>query len=217
MSFKRSTALSILLAVFLSWPLNPAIGAAKDTNNSTEGSVGGPMAGTIGGPFTLVDHNGQTVNDTDFHGNYALIYFGYTFCPDVCPTSLVMMSQALDRLGEDAQNITPILITIDPERDTLEHLKAYVPHFHPRLVGLTGTPAQVAVATKAYKVYVEKVFEQGWGVDEYFVYHSDVVYFMGPNGQYLDHFRSGTTPKTMARRILQNMQKNSGNSPTSPN
>lgn len=175
------------------------------------------MAGTIGGPFTLVDHNGQTVNDTDFHGNYALIYFGYTFCPDVCPTSLVMMSQALDRLGKDAQNITPILITIDPERDTLEHLKAYVPHFHPRLVGLTGTPAQVAVATKAYKVYVEKVFEQGWGVDEYFVYHSDVVYFIGPNGQYLDHFRSGTTPKTMARRILQSMQKNSSNSPTSPN
>ena len=177
---------------------------AKDGARAT---IAGPEKGGVGGPFTLVDHNGRTVTDADFHGQYLLIYFGYTYCPDVCPTSLILMTDALERLGEDAEGILPILITIDPERDTPEHLKAYVPHFHPRLVGLSGTTEQIASVSKAYKVYAEKVFEEGWGVEEYFVYHSDVVYFMGPDGKYLDHFGSGTTPKIMTARMRAAMGK----------
>lgn len=170
------------------------------------GTVGGPMQGEIGGPFTLVDHNGNTVTDADFRGRFMLIYFGYTFCPDVCPTSTVMMAHALEELGEDKKKVVPIVITIDPERDRPEDMKDYVSHFHPRMVGLSGTLKQVAVAIKAYKVYATKVFEEGWGVDEYFVYHSDVTYFMGPDGKYLDHFGSGATPRVMAARMLAHMR-----------
>ncbi|MEE9544259.1 MAG: SCO family protein [Rhodospirillales bacterium] len=166
------------------------------------------MPGNIGGPFTLVDHNGNTVTDADFHGRYMLIYFGYTFCPAVCPTSTIMMAHALEQLGEEAEKVVPIFITVDPERDRPEDLKEYVPHFHPRLVGLSGTPEQIAVATEAYKVYVAKILEKGWWgvVDDYFVYHSDVIYFMGPDGKYLDHFGSGSTPKAMGMRMKGHMR-----------
>ncbi|MCK4867645.1 MAG: SCO family protein, partial [Alphaproteobacteria bacterium] len=175
-------------------------------------TVGKPIAGHIGGPFTLVDHNGDTVTDADFHGRFMLIYFGYTFCPDVCPTAAIMMTHTLEELGEQEAKVTPIIISIDPERDRPDGMKDYTSHFHPRMVGLTGSPEQVAVAIEAYKVYAVKVFEEGWGVDDYFVYHSDVIYFMGPDGEYLDHFGSGSTPKVMAARMRAHM----GGSPPRP-
>ena len=111
----------------------------------------------IGGPFELVDHTGARRTDADYHGKLALIYFGYTYCPDVCPTDLQAVAATLDLLGDDGHAVQPLFITIDPARDTPEHLAGYVPLFHPRLVGLTGEADAIRRAARAYKVHYEKV------------------------------------------------------------
>ena len=156
---------------------------------------------TIGGPFTLVDQNGKTVTDKDFRGQYLVIYFGYTYCPDVCPTSLTNMSDALDLLGDTAARVTPMLITIDPVRDTPEHLKEYATYFHPRLHALTGSPEQIAAVTKAYRVYYSKVKGEDATEDDYLMDHSSVTYVMGPDGMFRLHFSHGTDAETMASRL----------------
>lgn len=151
----------------------------------------------IGGPFTLTDQHGKTRTAADFKGRYALVFFGYTHCPDFCPTGLQMIVAALDELGPDAARVTPIFVTIDPARDTAAGLKDYASLFHPRLVALTGTPEQVAAAAKAYKVYYAKV-----GKDEdYLMDHSTFTYLMGPDGKYRAAFRHGTDPSRIAARI----------------
>ena len=135
----------------------------------------------IGGPFNLVDHTGQHVTDKNFQGRYLLVFFGYTFCPDVCPSGLTVISAALDKLGKDGDQITPVLITIDPARDTPEKLAAYVKSFHPRLMGLTGSAEEIAAVVKAYRVYAKKVPDERSPAD-YTMDHSSIVYLMGPGG-----------------------------------
>jgi len=135
----------------------------------------------VGGPFSLTDHTGKRVTDRDFRGRYMLVYFGYTFCPDICPASLQVISAALDQLGPAADQVTPVFITMDPERDTPEKLAAYIKSFHPRLVGLTGSPAELASALKAYRVYAKKVPDEK-DPASYTMDHSSVVYLMGPDG-----------------------------------
>ena len=110
----------------------------------------------IGGPFELTDQDGNTVTDQTYKGKLMLIYFGFTYCPDACPTALGVMSAALDKLDVAAERVVPMLITVDPERDTPAVLKDYVSNFHPRMVGLTGTPEQVAQVAKAYRVFYQK-------------------------------------------------------------
>ncbi|MBO6543267.1 MAG: SCO family protein [Alphaproteobacteria bacterium] len=154
----------------------------------------------VGGPFELVSHTGQTMTEADFAGQYMLIYFGFTFCPDVCPTELQVMSAALDILGDDGRNVTPVLISIDPERDSVEAMAQYVVNFHPRLVGLTGTPEQVAAAASAYRVYYQKVADDS-SAAAYTMDHSSVVYLMGPDGAFIKHFGPGTSPEKMAKTI----------------
>lgn len=161
----------------------------------TPGGSSGPAA-AIGGPFTLVDQDGQTVTDESLRGQYLLIYFGYTFCPDVCPTELQAMSQAIDALGPDGEKVTPVFITVDPARDTVEQMASYAPHFHPRLLALTGTEAQVAAAAKAYRVYYKKAEDDS--ASDYLMDHSSIIYFMGPDGAFLTHFSYGTEPGQMA-------------------
>lgn len=160
-------------------------------------------AASIGGPFELVDQSGRTVTEADYAGKFLLVYFGYTFCPDVCPTELLVISQALDELGDDAEDIQPIFITVDPERDTVDLMAQYVPSFHPRLVGLTGTVEQVNAAAKAYRVYFRKgaVDEEG----EYLMDHTSITYFMSPDGEYVAHFSYGQGPEKMAEIIRKNM------------
>lgn len=157
---------------------------------------------TIGGPFTLTDQTGRAVTDADFRGRYMLIYFGYTYCPDVCPTSLQVMADALDLLGPKADEITPILITIDPQRDTPELLRDYVVNFHPRMVGLSGTPEQVADAAKAYRVYFAKAEQEG---GTYLMDHSSIVYLMGKDGSFLAHFGHNTPADKMAEGIRKHL------------
>src|SRR5580658_10300715 len=115
-----------------------------------------PPTGSIGGPFTLTDQDGKTVHDTDFHGKYLLVYFGYTYCPDLCPTGLDGMAHALTQLGPDANKVQPIFVTIDPARDTPEKLKDYLASFNPDIVALTGTPEQIADVAREYQVYYAK-------------------------------------------------------------
>lgn len=154
---------------------------------------------SIGGPFTLVDQNGVTRRDTDFRGKLMLVYFGYTFCPDACPTALQAISGALDKLGDRAQEVQPIFVTVDPARDTVEQMKLYASNFHPRLIALTGTGEQIAAAARAYRVYFEKVKQSGQG--DYLVDHSSFVYVMGRDGRYLTHIASDAGPDAMAAAL----------------
>jgi protein SCO1/2 len=154
----------------------------------------------IGGPFTLVDQTGKTVTDADYAGRYKLIFFGYTHCPDICPAELQVMASALDQLGDKADKIVPIFITLDPERDTPTVMADYVKNFSPRLVGLTGTPEQVAAAAKAYRIIFTKV-EDPDSANGYSVDHSALAYLMGPDGAYIDHFAYGTGAEEMAENL----------------
>jgi cytochrome oxidase Cu insertion factor (SCO1/SenC/PrrC family) len=164
---------------------------------------GGTPAGgvaLVGGPFALTDQRGQPVTDRDFAGRYMLIYFGYTFCPDFCPMSLSTMTRALDLLPPDqAERVVPILITIDPERDTVEQLAEYAPLFHPRLVALTGSRDAIKEAARAYRVYFSRV---GEGDDsDYLMDHSTFIYLMGPDGGYLRHFGHTVSAEEVAQAL----------------
>ncbi|MGB0682659.1 MAG: SCO family protein [Magnetovibrionaceae bacterium] len=155
----------------------------------------------IGGPFHLVDHQGQTVTSATYSGQFMLIYFGYTFCPDICPTSLTTMSEALDLAGAAADNVQPLFITVDPERDTVEHMAEYVGYFHPRLIGLTGSSEQVRQAAKAYRVYSAKVDEDENDPGAYLMDHSSIIYLMGPDGAFVHHFNHEATPEDVAKKL----------------
>lgn len=171
---------------------------------SSHDDAGVTAAPAIGGPFELVNGQGQTVTEADFRGRYMLVYFGYTYCPDVCPTTLATMGQALDMLPpETAEKITPVFITVDPERDTPELVGEYVKHFHPRLVGLTGTAEQIRTVTQAYRVYYQKVEEEGDDPDAYLMDHSAIAYLMGPDGAFLTHFSHGIAPEKMAETLAE--------------
>lgn len=165
------------------------------------GSSGTPR---IGGAFTLIDQNGLTRRDTDFRGKLMLIYFGYTFCPDVCPTALQIMNLALDALGDKARDIQPILITIDPKRDTAERLGPYAANFHPRLVALTGSKQAIAAAARAYRVYYARSEDQKPGPD-YLMDHTSIVYLMGRDGKFLAHFTHNSSAEEMASGIRKHL------------
>ncbi len=183
---------ALLAAALLGWT------AVRTLSGDGAGSVIGEAA--IGGPFTLVDGEGRTRTDADFRGKLMLIYFGYTYCPDVCPTELQSMMQAHDLLGPDAAaEVQPIFISVDPERDTPAQVGAYVESFGDALIGLTGTPEQVAAAARAYRVYYRK--NESESATDYLVDHSSIIYLMGRDGRFLSHFGRGTAPEDMAAAI----------------
>lgn len=154
---------------------------------------------TIGGTFTLTNQNGKQVSDADFRGKLMLVYFGYTFCPDVCPGDLLTMTSALNTLGDDAKKIVPIFITVDPERDTVEQMHSYIENFHPSFEALTGTPEAIDAVAKKYKIYYAKV--QDPGMTTYLMDHSAITYLMDGQGKYLMHFPHGTDAETMAKGL----------------
>ncbi|HUY69206.1 MAG TPA: SCO family protein [Alphaproteobacteria bacterium] len=161
--------------------------------------------GAIGGPFTLTDQDGKTVSDTDFRGKFLLVYFGYTYCPDLCPTGLSGIAHVLDTLGSEAKKVQTLFITIDPARDTPAKLKQYVESFHPGIMGLTGTPEQIAAVAKEYKVYYAK----GEVVEghDYIMDHSNLIYLMGPGGTFLTSFPDDADPDGMAVAVRRFMDK----------
>jgi protein SCO1 len=136
----------------------------------------------IGGPFKLIDQNGVRRSSTDFRGRFMLVYFGYSYCPDVCPTTLSLIADALDKLGPKADAIVPIFITIDPERDSPAKLKPYLASFGPRFVGLTSDLATIKKVAALYRVYLKKEPLQG---GDYAMDHSSVIYLMGPDGKFV--------------------------------
>lgn len=154
----------------------------------------------VGGAFTLTDNTGKRVTDQDFRGRYMLVFFGFTSCPDICPAGLQLMAGALEKLGGKAQRIAPIFISVDPARDTPEKLAAYVKNFDPRLVGLTGTPEEIAAVAKAYKVYYAKVPNKE-RPDDYTMDHTSIIYVMDPKGEFVTHFTPATSVDEMAARL----------------
>jgi protein SCO1/2 len=154
---------------------------------------------TIGGPFTLVDGDGKTRTQADFRGKLMLVYFGYAFCPDVCPTELQKMGEAMDALGDKAKDVVPVFITVDPERDTPTEIKTYVGNFHPRMVGLTGTQEQVAAAARAWRVYYKKVDNPA--ASQYTMDHTSIVYLMDRQGKFITHFSGRVTADEMSKAI----------------
>ncbi len=155
---------------------------------------------SIGGPFTLVDQDGRTVTSDSLKGKPTLIYFGYTYCPDVCPTSLLLMQNAVDKLGPDgAKKVNLVFITIDPERDTPKALKGYVENFGPTFIGLTGTPDQVAAAARAYRVYYQKV--PGKDGAPYLMDHSSIVYLLDRSGRFVAHFTHEAKAEAIAAGV----------------
>jgi cytochrome oxidase Cu insertion factor (SCO1/SenC/PrrC family) len=154
----------------------------------------------IGGPFSLTDHTGKRVTEKDFRGRHLLVFFGFTFCPDVCPAGLQVMAAALDRLGAKAERVTPLFISIDPERDTRERLVQYVQSFHPRLVGLTGTPDEIRAAAAAYRVFHKKVKDEK-SAAEGTMEHTSIIYLMDPAGEFVAHFTHATPVETIAAAL----------------
>jgi protein SCO1/2 len=163
------------------------------------GGVQMPQGLVLGGPFSLVDHTGRAVTEADFSGRFLLVYFGFTYCPDVCPTELGTIAAALDALGEQGERVTPVFITVDPERDTVEAMADYVSRFHPRMVGLTGTPQQVAAAARAYRVFYAKVNRPE--MTQYLVDHSSFIYLVGPDGRVRSLFRPEAAPEAIAQAV----------------
>ena len=165
-----------------------------------KGAAGTALASAIGGPFRLIDQNGKTVSDADLKGKWQLVFFGYTHCPDACPTALNEMALALEQLGEKRGEVEIVFITVDPDRDTPEVMKSYVQSFDAPIIALTGSPEAVAQAAKAYRVYYAK---HPRADGDYDMDHSAVIYVMNPDGRFTATF----TPDSSADAIVQRLQK----------
>lgn len=166
-----------------------------------------PLADRFGGPFMLIAHDGKRVTDADFRGRFMLVYFGFTHCPDVCPVDLLVMGQALKQLGKDAARIQPLFITVDPARDTITLLADYVASFDPRILGLTGSEAEIAAAVRAYKVHRVK-YTPANDPDGYSVDHSSLTYLMGPDGKFRTLIPHNTSAERMVEIIRPYLAKN---------
>ena len=163
----------------------------------------------IGGPITLVSTNGETVTNQSYRGKWLLIFFGYTFCPDACPTALNNISVALEKLGADASKLQPLFITVDPQRDTREVMREYLKSFDSRIVGLTGTQAQIDSVVKEYRVYVAQQKSESSG-DDYLVSHSAYIYLMDPQGKFVNVIRGSEDGEAIAAWLRREMTRQHG-------
>jgi cytochrome oxidase Cu insertion factor (SCO1/SenC/PrrC family) len=210
MRISRVLVGSILLAGML--------GAAPVAHAQSERSAGELMDAVmwgkepIGGPFSLIDHTGKPRTDADFRGKLMLVYFGFSFCPDVCPTDLMAIGQVVDKLGPGGDEVQPLFVTVDPDRDTPAHLADYVPFFHTRLLGLTGDAAPTPDAARLYRVYYAKVAIEG--AAEYT--HSGFIYLMGRGGKYLGFSPPGTPSDRMVAVIKAHFPKRGTLPPVKP-
>lgn len=189
---------SHLLLIFAAFFAGLATVAAVMLVMSGRMSPPAPAPSAVGGAFRLIDQNGQNVSEADLKGQPSLIFFGFTHCPDVCPTTLFEVSEILGKMGEDAKRVNALFVTVDPERDTPEKLKDYLSSFHPRLRGLTGDAAAVAAIEKAYRVYSKKVPLEGGG---YTMDHTSLVYLMDKDGRFVAPFNMRRTPEEAAAEL----------------
>ena len=202
-------AIALTAAVILGAVLASAV-LSRGGEGVRSGGVRVSGEARIGGPFTLVDQDGRTVTEETYRGKAMLIYFGFTYCPDVCPMSLQVMDAALAQLSEEERAaFQPILISVDPERDTPDALKAYVESdaFPEGLQGLTGTPEQVREAARAYRVFYARIEDDGVSSD-YTVDHSSLIFLMDRDGEFAEVFPHGTSPAQLASRLQQFLEEN---------
>ncbi len=169
------------------------------------GCIALPAGLSLGGPFSLLDQQGKRVSEADFRGRWVLMYFGYAYCPDVCPTELQTIAAALDLLGERGKAVVPVFVTIDPERDTPAALADYLKLFSDRFVGLTGTAAEIAEIARHFRVYYAKVTRKG--ADSYLMDHSSFVYLLGPNGTVRALFGPDTTADALAAALAERLER----------
>jgi protein SCO1 len=195
----RGRLVTVILAGFLIGALGGA-GALVLTRGASGPNVETSGKALIGGPFALIDQTGKAVTDRDFRGKYMLVFFGFTHCPDICPAELQVMAATLEELGDQAKDVVPIFITLDPERDTQEAMAAYVKNFGQRFVGLTGSPEAIAAAAKAYRISYSK-FQEDKTKEDYSIDHSALVYLMGKDGEYITHFAYGTPAAKMTETL----------------
>jgi protein SCO1/2 len=189
-----ASALIVAVAFAFAWYF------AGDNREIRTGEVTGTGTAAIGGAFSLVDQHGQRRSQADFAGKYLLVYFGFTYCVDACPTALLSMSQALDRLPpEVAEQVQPLFITVDPARDDAAQIGTYLENFHPSMIGLTGTVEEIGAAAKAYRVPFEAPKADAGG--DYQIQHGTIIYLMGPDGSFLTHFDHVTPPGEIAEAL----------------
>lgn len=192
----RMLAIAAGLVVVLGLGATYFVSQSQQDMASCSGST--VAGGDIGGPFELVNQNGDTVTDADVITEPSLIYFGYTFCPDVCPFDVARNADAIDILLERGVTATPVFVTIDPERDTVDVVSDYASNMHERMIGLTGSPEQIAAASKAYKTYYKAQHD---GTDEYLVDHSTFTYLMLPEHGFVEFFRRDATAEQIADSV----------------
>lgn len=157
--------------------------------------------------YSLTDHTGRTVTSDAYDGQWQLVFFGFTFCPDICPTTLAYMASVMDILGPEADRVAPIFVTVDPARDTVDVMAEYVAAFHPRLIGLTGTEAQVAEAAGNFRVWYERS-EDATAPDGYLMAHSGYIYLMRPEGGFNSVYREGDQPpEALADEIFMRIER----------
>jgi protein SCO1/2 len=196
----RTTRLLLIVSAFVAG-LASVLALVLVVSGREPGAIATPSS-AIGGPFRLVDHSGRTVTDQDFKGHPFLVFFGYTHCPDVCPTTLFEISEILGKLGPDANRLAALFVSVDPERDTPDKLKDYLASFDPRLTGLTGDPAAIASIAKEYRAYVKKV--PGDGAD-YTMDHTALVYLMDKDGRFVAPFNIKRRPEEAAADLRRYM------------
>lgn len=182
-----------------------AVGWAGSRLIPTAPSHDGQGEALVGGHFELMNDEGKIVTEKDFSGKYMLVFFGFTHCPDLCPTTLLTMQNVLNELGPDGDKLVPIFITVDPERDTPKVVGDYVKHFGSRMVGLSGSTAQIKQVADAYKMYYSKM-ENTSAPDEYMMDHSGFVYLMGPDGKYITHFPATIAASSLKDALIQAMR-----------
>jgi protein SCO1/2 len=212
---RRILLLLAILAAALAAALAVTLYLIDERVRETARSATAPA---IGGPFALVDHRGRAVTEADYRGKLMVVTFGYTFCPDVCSTGLYKIGQALDALGEDAGQVHPLFITVDPERDTAQALADYLGKFHPTLIGLTGSPEQVEAVAKAYRVYYAKAppahshedggerrHEHADEGGDYLVDHVTTTYVMGRDGGFRQAVSHGASAEDLAAAIRKHL------------
>jgi protein SCO1/2 len=197
---QRGTPRFLLIAAALAGLLVLATGLLLfiGLRDNPRGIAGSVLSAAIGGPLQLVDQNGKPFTDADLKGKWRLVFFGYTHCPDVCPTTLNNLALAMDRLGKQRDKVGIVFITVDPERDTPAAMKEYVASFDAPVTALTGTPAEVSDAEKAYRVYSAKRPTQG---GDYDMDHSAVIYVMDPQGRFTATFTPDSSPDDIAKRM----------------
>ncbi len=199
-----AAAAAMTIAGAAAWWLTPTPGAREQAVGGTAPTQA-PVE--IGGAFEMTAHTGGTVTDKTFEGKLRLVFFGYTFCPDVCPTTLNTVALALDALGDKAASVQALFITVDPARDTPEVLAGYAPAFHPDILGLSGTPEQTASIAKSYKAYFAKVEDSGEDPNTYLMDHTVFIYLMGRDGEFLSLFSYPAKPEDMAREIAKHLKQ----------